>query len=194
MPTLEEIRTLAKEHRDPFSRAQRIYLDQPSHAMEGKHATEFEIKRELAEYFDIPFRHVAFTGSAHLGFSPSKGTEFSPGSSDLDVACIDAELFQRYWQVLNESTKAFNDLSGFSIHKNPLEAAGTLKEMIVKRGALYHFLLPKCRRSDLDATFLDGITLSHNHLFSKISVVIYMNEYAFCWKQNSSLQHILRAA
>lgn len=194
MPTVEHIRQLAREHPDALSRAQRIYLDQPSHALEGKHATEFAIKREISEYFDVPFRHVAFTGSAHLGFSPTKGTEFSPGTSDLDVALIDARLFQKYWAVLNEATRAFNDLSGFSIHPRPREVAQTMQDMLVKRGALYHFFLPKCRISDRDASFLDGISRDHSHLFAKISIVIYMNEYAFCWKQNSALQSVLRVA
>jgi hypothetical protein len=42
-------------------------------------------------------------GSAHLGFSPvpSKlGKPFDPTSSDIDVAIVSAEIFDRWWSEL----------------------------------------------------------------------------------------------
>ncbi len=193
MPSIDEVRALAARYPDPLKRAQRVYLDEPSHAMEGKHDSEFAIKQEVAEYFKIPFRHVAFTGSAQLGFSPTKGTMFEKGRSDLDIACVDQELFQRYWIILNQATRAFNDISGFSIHKDPKRAHDELREMIVKRGVLYHWLMPKCHETDRDAAFLDSLTKDYTTFFGKITIGMYMNEYAFCWKQNSALQIVLRS-
>jgi len=187
----EEIRELARRYANPLVRARRIYLDHPSYAVAGKRDVEFEIKQELAEYFNIPFGRVTFCGSAHLGFSPRKGTRFTPGESDLDVAIIDTDLFQRYWQITNDVTKAFNDLTGFSIYRNPQNTIDALKEMIVKRGVIFLDKMPKCQQSDRDASFLYSISAAYTNYFKKITVAVYMNEYAYCWKQNAALQALL---
>src|SRR4051812_39519015 len=117
MTTVDECRTALRSalsgQNDVISQVRRAYFDRPSYALSDKHDVEFEIKKRVANRYSIPFRSVVFAGSAQLGFSPQQDTLFRPGGSDLDIACIDAGLYQRVWQVIIRRTRAFNDLSGF---------------------------------------------------------------------------------
>ena len=61
----------------------------------------------------------------------------------------------------------------------------------VKRGMIRVDAMPK---SPLRTTWLDHqsqLSRSHSDLFEKVTIAIYVNEYAFCWKQDSALQTLL---
>lgn len=186
-----ELVTLARQYALPLDRARRLYLDESSFAIGSKKNAEFEIKSRISQHFAVPFRAVVFCGSAHLGFSPHKDTEFTPGVSDLDVAIVSMEAFQRAWMTLNEATKALNDLSGFVFHKNPEATIENIRTMMIKRGLLHLSSMPTCKTFDSDRAFLDQLSKGHRRLFATIGVTSYMNEYAFCWKQTSAIQHLL---
>ena len=109
----DALRTVLSGHNDVVSRARRAYFDRPSYALSDKHDVEFEIKSQIANRFEIPFRSVVFSGSAQLGFSPQQDTLFRPGGSDLDIACIDANLYQKVWQIVIARTRGFKDKSVF---------------------------------------------------------------------------------
>lgn len=75
---------------------------------------EADLKRslavKLAETFQMPFHplQLVICGSAHLGFSPvvdgeRYGRSFDPRKSDIDVAVIHAELFERCWGELQDA-------------------------------------------------------------------------------------------
>jgi hypothetical protein len=184
-----EIKNLARQYSLPLDQARRIYLDEPSFAIGTKKSVEFEIKSQIAGYFNVPFRFVVFCGSAHLGFSPHKDTEFQPGLSDLDVALVSMEAFQSAWMSLVEATRAFTDLSGF--RRNPNQTVEDIRTTLAKRGLLHLNQMPICQRFDKDRAFLDSLSRSHRSMFGSIGISFYMNEYAFCWKQNSAIRHIL---
>lgn len=189
----EYIRQLASKDREPLRRAQRVFLEEPSFAITGKKDYEFDIKQRVSNYFSVPFRSIAFCGSAHLGFSPHKNTEFRPGGSDLDIAIISMNAFQDAWATLVETTKAFTDLSGFPpSKKKDIDTPTSVREMMSKRGLLHLDNMPKCERFDNDRTFLDTISKKYNVMFSSVKVSFYISEYAFCWKQNSAIQGMIR--
>lgn len=189
----EYIRRLSAMDKEPLRRAQRIFLEEPSFAIAGKKDCEFDIKESVSTYFSVPFRSIAFCGSAHLGFSPHKGTEFKPGDSDLDVAIIDGNAFQSAWMSLVEATKAFTDLSKFPVRKkNDVDVPTEVREMISKRGLLHLDNMPTCKRFDKDRNFLDSLSKRYNVMFSSVKVSFYLSEYAFCWKQNSAVQGMVR--
>jgi hypothetical protein len=183
----EELREALKPYRDATTQVRRAYFDRPSFALAGKHEVEFEIKRLVADRYRIPFRSVVFTGSAQLGFSPQKDTEFKQGSSDLDIACIDARLFQDVWQSLLNVTRAFSDLSGF----NSYQHAERLRDQILRRSMILFDYLPRSRERAEEQRFLDGLSQRFRGNFGRISMAVYMNEWAFCWKQQSALGTIL---
>jgi len=80
------------------------------HVFQGDDATHGQFKRDLANEIGSAFgvgchpHHVVVCGSAHLGFSASPhdkfGTPFSFTESDIDVAILLPELFDRWWLEL----------------------------------------------------------------------------------------------
>lgn len=186
------IRGIANSIRDPELRAQRIFFAEPTFALTGLGDVEFDIKHRISDHFRCDFRSVAFCGSAHLGFSPTKDSEFSPGASDLDVAIIDNVVFQDVWRDLVALSQGFNNLSVFGSEPEASEKIAELRDMLSKRGLIHSHNLPRGEPFDKDRAFFQILSRAYTRLFSGISVSFYMNEYAFAWKQNASIQQILR--
>jgi hypothetical protein len=182
----EEARALLATQRDAVSRARRLYFDRTSFALDRKHDTEFEIKSAVANRYGVPFRSVVFAGSAQLGFSPQKDTLFVQGQSDLDVAVVDSGLFQRFWQIIWRVTLAFNDESRFKKGH-----AAKLRDQILRRGMILIDHMPWCPERTDEVSFMDDLGREHRSQFGRVSLAVYVNEYAFCWKQASVLSSIL---
>ena len=188
----QHIRALANSISDPELRAQRIFFGEPPYAFRDKLDKAFDIKQRVSEHFQCDFRSVAFCGSAHLGFSPTKDTSFLAGSSDLDVALIDTSLFQMTWKQLVEYSKAFNDLTVFGSEPAASRKVNDIHVMLAKRGVLHLHNMPRGDIFDKDREFLRRISRDYADMFGEITISFYMNEYAFSWKQDSCIQQILR--
>lgn len=67
-----------------------------------QHAT---LKEEIAEHFSIHPSAVIVVGSAKLGYSLSPNKRYKPFNdvSDIDVAVVDAPLFEKYWLDMYEA-------------------------------------------------------------------------------------------
>ena len=61
----------------------------------------FEFRQLIAEKFKIGYQEVFIVGSAKLGFSYVKETDFSY-DSDIDVALVNNQLFERYFDIICE--------------------------------------------------------------------------------------------
>jgi len=59
------------------------------------------LRKKIAKKFDISFHEIYITGSAKLGFSPYKKTEFSY-ESDIDVAIVSLDLFDKIMENVYE--------------------------------------------------------------------------------------------
>jgi hypothetical protein len=152
---------------------------------------EFEIKDAIAAHFKCDYQAVVFCGSAHLGFSPVKDTDFCPGSSDLDVAIIDMALFQNNWIELVDMTLAFTDMTPFGAMPEGGVRAARVQEMLARRGLLHLKDMPRRRPFSDDLNFLRQLSRKFSRLFSSINVSFYMNEYAFCVKQDTAMQNTI---
>jgi len=188
----DRIRSIANSIKNPEERARRIYFGEKTFALRDNEGAEFDIKSRIADYFKCDYRNVVFCGSAHLGFSPSKDTNFSPSNSDLDVAIIDGYLFHEVWKNLVEYSRAFSDLTVFGSDPGAIQRASDLREMLSKRGVIHLHNLPFKGFFLADRHFLDDVSKRYASLFEKISVSFYISEYAFAWKQNSAIQDMLR--
>lgn len=64
---------------------------------------EAKLRREVSNKFSVSIRDVLVVGSARLGFTivqkPNRRTFSHFGNSDIDIAIISSELFDRYWQL-----------------------------------------------------------------------------------------------
>ena len=68
----------------------------------------FDFRNRIAQHFNIGFHEVFIVGSAKLGFSPYKNTEFS-FNSDIDVVLVNEDLFENYYQKISEYQYQFDD-------------------------------------------------------------------------------------
>ena len=60
----------------------------------------FRLKEEICEYFKVDFNNVVLVGSGKLGFSIKAEKRFHAfgDDSDIDVAVVSADLFQKVWE------------------------------------------------------------------------------------------------
>lgn len=186
----DAVRTIGNRFPDREERARRLFITEPPASLVSDHDREFAIKTDISKFFAVPYSVVSFCGSAQIGFSVHKDTPFEPGVSDLDAACIDAHLFQRAWMDVIKATRAFTDSTPFG-HRGP-ESINQLRDQIVKRGMIRIDAMPISELSQNWSAFQGEISRKHTTMFRRISVAIYINEYAFCWKQDSALAALLR--
>lgn len=180
------VREIGKRYPDRYDRARRLYVQERAVALQNDRDTEYKIKAEVHKYFDIPYSDVLFAGSAQLGFSAYKDTLFAPSRSDLDIACVNTRLFQRAWIDVIEESNAFSNGSAFGSMK-----AGEIelfKESILKRGMIKISSMPNSHLAIRWRQYESSLTRRYAAHFGGVTVAIYMNEYAFCWKQDSSLK------
>lgn len=186
----DAVRTIGKRYHNREERARRLYITERPASFANDHDREFAIKTEISRFFSVPYSAVSFCGSAQIGFSIHKDTLFQPGVSDLDAACIDAQLFQRAWMDIITTTRAFTDATPFG-HRGS-DSINQLRDQIVKRGMIRVDMMPVSNLSRTWSAFQGKIGRKHNELFKRISIAIYLNKYAFCWKQDSSLSTLMR--
>jgi hypothetical protein len=184
------VRNIGARFPDREERARRIFLTERPASLTRQADREFAIKTDVSKFFEIPYSAVAFCGSGQLGFSVHKNTLFEPAESDLDLACIDTKLFQLAWMDVVQTSRAFTDLSAFG-HRGQAEV-NLLQNQIVRRGLIRVELMPSSSLSRGWSRFEGAISRRHTDLYRRITIAIYMNEYAFCWKQDSALAEIMR--
>lgn len=186
----ETARGIGAKFTDREERARRLFLTERPASLNRQADREFKIKSDVSAFFDVPYASVAFCGSGQLGFSAHKNRLFQPGTSDLDAACIDPILFQQAWIDVIDTTRAFSDLSTFG--QSGQEGVIRLKDQIVKRGMIRVDAMPRSKLSRAWSNFQSQLSRRHTDLYQKISIAIYMNEYAFCWKQDSAIAEIMK--
>ena len=183
----EQLRSSLRGYGDRDTQAKRAYFDLPSYALGDKQAVEFSIKKSVSDRYRVPFRSIVFTGSAQLGFSPTKDSLFVKGRSDLDLACIDSGLYQEIWLEIVSATDNFKDRSVY-VSTDHIEK---LQSQILRRGMILMDYLPLCSRRTIDASFWGGLTSRHKEYFARVSLAVYISEEAFCRKQAAALDAVL---
>ncbi len=185
------VRAIANNYPDREQRARRLFIEERAVAFTAtrERDREFEIKTKISNFYEIPYSSVCFCGSAQLGFSAHKDRLFVPAVSDLDAACVSSLVFQKAWADVIESTSAFTDSTVFgSRHENEVRQ---FKDQILRRGMIRVEMMPQSILSRAWSVFQGELSRQHTDMFKKITVTIYMNEYAFCWKQDSALREII---
>jgi hypothetical protein len=183
------VRTIGAGYTDREQRARRIFIEERAASLQEEREREFSIKTEISSFFGVAYSSISFCGSAQIGFSIHKNKLFEPAVSDLDVACIDVELFQRAWIDIVSTTRAFTDSTPFG--RAPAAKIVRFKDQILKRGMIRVDAMPQSVLSQSWSHFLGIVSRKHTQIFRNITLAIYMNEYAFCWKQDSALSELV---
>lgn len=185
------VRSIGTKYTDREERARRLFIEERAVSLHFEREREFEIRTEISKYFDISYSAVAFTGSAQLGFSIHQDKLFEPGVSDLDAACISPDLFQHAWMDIVDVTRSFTDLTPFG--HTSAEKIDLFKDRILRRGMIRIQAMPLSPMSENWTAFEGQISRKHTAIFQNINIAVYMNEYAFCWKQDSALTKLIKA-
>ena len=184
-----QVRTISAKYPDREARARRLFVEERAASLHFQREREFAIRTEISQFFGVAYSTVSFCGSGQLGFSIHQDSLFEPAVSDLDAACIDNDLFQKAWIDVVQTTRGFSDNGPFGGRGE--ERINFFKEQIVQRGMIRVGAMPQSELSRNWSQFEVALSRKHVALFGRITIAIYMNEYAFCWKQDSALSALV---
>lgn len=165
--------------------AMRMLVLSPTVAFEGCEDIGFSITEAVANFFSVSVRSVHVCGSAKLGFSPVKATPFSPGQSDLDIAVIDHDCFNRYVGDVIIATDQYRNRTGFVRRHG---AAGSSYDSFVAylaKGVFRPDMMPYCSARTEWMNFFRGLSSKYSDKFSRISAGVYLSDISFKLKQSN---------
>ncbi|UPG93900.1 hypothetical protein [Luteibacter aegosomatissinici] len=167
-----------------------LFLLGPTHGFAGWEEESFALFHEIADFFQVSVRAIHVCGSAKLGFSPTKKTQFTAGSSDLDVAVVDPQCFQRYVERIVHETNGYRDRSAFPRKDDGRSLYEDFKYYMAK-GMLRPDLMPLIAERVEWARFFAGLSRKHSRRFKRISAAVYLSDSLFAMKQMSALQQYI---
>jgi len=165
--------------------ARKIFLTYPTHVFIGKEDREYAILNNISSYFSVPIMSVQITGSAKVGRSFHKKTNFTARESDLDVAIIDAALFVKYFEIVFRTTDGYANQSDFPRK----DGVSRFPEYIsyIAKGMFRPDLMPSCpQRGDWNK-FFGHLSQEHSDLFKSINASIFVSQVFFENKQRSAI-------
>lgn len=100
--TLQDFKQILKDS-DTLEKRARFLRKHVFHGLpyvfNGREADYFDFRQTISEKFNIGFQEVFIVGSAKLGFSYIKGTDFSY-ESDIDVVLVNESLFEKFYSSI----------------------------------------------------------------------------------------------
>jgi hypothetical protein len=166
--------------------ARKIYLTYPTKAFVGAEEQQYDILNEVSVFLDVPITTIQVAGSAKTGRSFHKGEDFVHGSSDLDIAVIDARLFTKYVEIVFKRSKGYSDQTGFPIRNEK----STYEEYVryLSRGIFRPDLMTVGAERAHWNNFFGRLSGKHTNLFGTINASIYLSQIFFENKQRSSIK------
>ena len=187
MPTIIE-ELVESIHRCDYAKlndreiARLMFVLDPCFIFRDNRIVGFRILNSIASWFRLPLGSVKIAGSAQTGFSPIKKREFKFGESDLDIAIVSPILYQKYWEIVYESTNGYVDKTRFKVGDDFDQFIGNLQN-----GFFRPDLMPSCKEKTDWSNFFKGISNQHSTIFKNINAGIYFSERFFEFKQMSAL-------
>jgi hypothetical protein len=166
--------------------ARKIFLTYPTNAFVGNEERQFSILDDVSRHFNVAITSVQVVGSAKLGYSIHKKTEFSIGQSDLDLSIIDAQLFAKYLAIGLSVSKGYSDGSSFSIRNG--QSTQNEYFQYLTRGIFRPDLMPVGQQRADWNNFFGKLSSKHSDLFKSISASVYLSQSCFESKQRSTIK------
>jgi len=177
----------SKDNLDKIVR--QYYLVNPTVSFQPRLEKAHEILHAISEKFLVPISHIKVTGSAHLGYSFIKQRDFLEKQSDLDLAIIDARLYNFYFEKILADTWQYSkkDKFGYSyINSQKVHNLDMYKEWLTK-GLIHEKYLPNIDCVNEFKKFFNELSVNNTDTFKSISACIYSSENTFKLKQISSI-------
>jgi hypothetical protein len=191
MNYLDSIQSGLEAKKKHIEIARKIFLTHPTNAFRDKEEKQFEILNEVSDYFKIPITNIQVVGSSKIGQSFHKKTVFSSGTSDLDLAIIDSNLFVYYTELIYSVTKGFSDLTKFSRNQNGVSNYVEYSQYLLK-GIFRADLMPTAEIRAQWTTFFGKLSAKHTDLFKSINAGIYLSQRFFEIKQTSTIRNYIK--
>ena len=185
----EEIKRQVSRGDDIGIVTERLFLSYPPLSFGQELDVYHTIRKKISARLRISISNVHLCGSCFLGISPFKLTPFEPGRSDLDIAIVDASLFERMLRASAEATNNYKNNTGFK-RSNGRSDADSFVTYAGKLGMIRPDMMPRCEAKQ---SWFDGfseLTTEYTRMFSKISAGIYLSEYFFTAKQNDGMKQL----
>lgn len=176
---LNEMLVLGKNNRDIIKH---LYLIRPTCAFSENYEVAEKILSEIAEFFNIFISDILVCGSAKLGFSLYKNSDFNPKQSDLDLAIINPIIFTKIFDEILQETRNYSKKDLFK----DIETYNRYLTMLQK-GMINPAYMPNIPKSRELKGFFSVISKKYSDNFDGISVCFYLSETAFQSKQHSAL-------
>lgn len=164
----------------------KVFLTYPTKAFVGDEERQFQILNAVSDHYGVPITCVHAAGSAKLGHSIHKKTVFTPGTSDLDLAIIDAQLFTWYLEVGLKLSKGYSDGSAFPVRDGVSTKAEYL--LYLARGIFRPDLMPTGPEKGNWNNFFGTLSTKHTSVFKSITAAIYASQGCFESKQRSAIK------
>jgi hypothetical protein len=159
-----------------------LYLIRPTFSFLSNYVCAEEILVEVSSFFNIPINKILVCGSAKIGFSLYKGTDFIPGYSDLDLAIVDADLFSKYFDIVLKETNAYNKQTMFKDSEVAKRYIGG-----VSKGCINPKNMPNIDKKVEINDFFSTLSQRYRNIYASISVCFYLSEASFQRKQQTAL-------
>jgi hypothetical protein len=158
--------------------ARKMFLLDPAFVFADDRILGFRILNGIAEKFRISLGCVKISGSSQIGFSAIKNRDFILGQSDLDIAIVSPNMFQRYSEIVYRNTNGYKNLTGFTNTETVERFQGNLQ-----LGYFRPDLMPSCKEKMDWFQFFQTMTDRYSAMFKSINGGIYFSELFFEGKQ-----------
>ncbi|MFC1478064.1 hypothetical protein ACFL57_01235 [Candidatus Margulisiibacteriota bacterium] len=175
-----------KEGAKNYEIARKIYLCYPAYIFHKKEEVEFEILNKICKKFKVPYNSLQIVGSSKTGRSYHKENTFKHEESDLDIAIISKDLFDKFQKEVYIITNKYSNLSSFprirgeSVYSNFLA--------YLAKGMFRPDFMPTCSKKQDWDTFFNKLSNKYYDLFKNINAMIYSDIYYFESKQARNMQ------
>lgn len=188
MNHIESIQKSLKDNLSHVEIVRKVYLTYPTSALINREEKQYEILNDISKHYNVPINHIQVCGSAKVGKSFHKVSDFTPKASDLDIAIIDSSLFLKYSEIVFEITKGFQDITPFSSLKGNNYQSYV---QYISKGIFRPDLMPTCLARVQWFKFFNDLSLKHNDYFKSINAGIYNSQIFFEYKQAKNIRDFI---
>lgn len=175
-----------KNRDSPEKIALGVYVVYQTVAMKGLDEMKFDILHQISEHHKVDINHILIAGSAQTGESFHNETLFNPKTSDLDIAIVDAGLYEKCLQITHMATRDYSDLSGFQRK----EGISVYTDFLINlgRGFFRPDLMPTCTFKNQWFDFFQTLSKKYQSNFESINCGVYSSLHFFQMKQSNNIE------
>lgn len=166
--------------------ARKVFLSYQTTVFKNNEDIEFKIKDAIKNHLKVPFLSIQVAGSAKTGVSFFNKTKFTEGESDLDISIISLELYNRFLEIVHQTTSGFTNLTVFPSYRGQPTHKQFLNNL--KKGFINPFFIPECEERSEWLDFFRHLSNDHYDLFKNINGAMYSSEYFFEHKQAECIE------